>query len=89
MKSANKGKSWKRIKEGLPVRLQVREILASPNGNLYISGSTGFYFSKNRGKSWAENNIGMPVIDLYSMLIVEEKIFVGGSRGYIYNQKIF
>jgi len=61
-KSTNKGKTWKKIKKGLPETLDVAKIIVDPTKpkNIIMAANSGIYLSKDGGLSWTLGGKGLP-----------------------------
>ncbi len=61
-KSTDKGKTWKKINNGLPSTLSVAKIIVDPrNSNrIIMAANTGVYRSIDKGESWSVSKTGLP-----------------------------
>lgn len=59
--STDKGKSWKKMTDGLPKGLEVGRIIVSPENSkkIIIATTHGIFISENSGKSWRLSNNGL------------------------------
>jgi photosystem II stability/assembly factor-like uncharacterized protein len=76
-RSANKGKSWESVNNGLPVDSRCWAMDAEDN-KLYVSTFHGIYFSDDLGNSWhALTNTNLTG---FSIEVSGDEIFVGSSN---------
>ena len=61
-KSSNKGKTWKKIANGLPETLDVARIIVNPNNSneIILAANTGIYKSTDQGENWTLSGKGLP-----------------------------
>lgn len=61
-KSTDKGKTWKKITNGLPSTLDVGKIIVDPRNSNHIImvANSGVYRSTNKGESWSLSGTGLP-----------------------------
>jgi photosystem II stability/assembly factor-like uncharacterized protein len=81
-KTADFGKSWTKITNGLPDNDYTRVIREDPNrkGLLYAGTETGVYVSWNGGDSWQSLQLNLPVVPIHD-LIVHEKDLIAATHG--------
>ncbi|WP_366183100.1 hypothetical protein [Flavobacterium ovatum] len=62
LKSTDKGKTWKKITNGLPPTMDIGRIIVDPSNskNLVIATSFGVYRSTDQGESWQMSAKGLP-----------------------------
>ncbi|WP_139956911.1 VPS10 domain-containing protein [Flavicella sediminum] len=61
-KSTDQGKTWKKIKSGLPATLDVGRIIVDPRNSKHIVMATnsGIYRSTDQGETWTTSRNGLP-----------------------------
>ncbi|MCI0661130.1 MAG: glycosyl hydrolase [Acidobacteria bacterium] len=83
-KTADFGKTWKRINNGIPATAFTRVIREDPNrrGLLYAGTETGIYFSFNDGESWQSLQLNLPVVPITDLAVHKrEKDLVAATQG--------
>ncbi|GIZ09604.1 hypothetical protein FUMI01_23310 [Flavobacterium sp. UMI-01] len=62
LKSSDKGKTWKKITNGLPETLDVGRIIVDPNNskNIIMATNSGVYRSTDQGENWEISATGLP-----------------------------
>ncbi|MCK4761741.1 MAG: glycosyl hydrolase [Candidatus Aminicenantes bacterium] len=81
-KTADFGKTWKKITAGIPGNDFTRVIREDPKhkGLLYVGTETGIYFSPDEGKKWHSLQLNLPVTPIHDLVIHENDI-VAGTHG--------
>lgn len=84
-KSADHGRTWTRIDDGIPYGAYVNAVTEDPNreGLLYAGTNQGVYVSYDDGGSWQELNPGLPVIPVVDVLAERNELVIGThGRGF-------
>ena len=70
-KSSDKGKTWKRLTDGLPKKTLVWRMVQDHERSelLFLATEFGVYFSLNAGLNWMKLNGGMPTIPVRDITI--------------------
>ena len=83
-KTADYGKTWKKIVTGNPETAFTRVIREDPNrkGLLYAGTETGMYISFNDGQSWQSLQLNLPVVPITDLAVHKgEKDLVVATQG--------
>jgi hypothetical protein len=83
-KTADYGKTWKKIITGLPENSFTRVIREDPNrrGLLYAGTETGMHVSFNDGDTWQSLQLNLPVVPITDLAIqAREKDLVVATQG--------
>ncbi|HXD30244.1 MAG TPA: hypothetical protein VN643_03960 [Pyrinomonadaceae bacterium] len=83
-KTADYGKTWKKITNGIPDSAFTRVIREDPNkrGLLYAGTETGLYVSFDDGASWHSFQLNLPVVPITDLAIHKrEKELVAATQG--------
>ncbi len=84
-KSADYGRSWTRITDGIPYGAYVNAVTEDPTreGLLYAGTNQGVYVSYDDGGSWQELNPGLPGIPVVDVLAEHNELVIGThGRGF-------
>lgn len=84
-KSADYGRTWTRIDDGIPHGAYVNAVTEDPNreGLLYVGTNFGVYVSYDDGGSWQEFNPGLPRIPVVDVLAEHNQLAIGThGRGF-------
>jgi photosystem II stability/assembly factor-like uncharacterized protein len=81
-KTADFGKTWQKIVNGIPATDFPRTIREDPKrrGLLYVGTETGIYISFDDGASWQSLRLNLPVTPVHG-IVVEERDLVIGTHG--------
>ncbi|HKY05830.1 MAG TPA: glycosyl hydrolase, partial [Blastocatellia bacterium] len=83
-KTADFGKTWKKITTGIPDGAFTRVIREDPNrqGLLYAGTETGMYVSFNDGESWQPLQLNLPVVPITDLVVHKrDKDLVAATQG--------
>ncbi|MEO8663317.1 MAG: glycosyl hydrolase [Bryobacteraceae bacterium] len=83
-KTADYGRTWKKIVQGIPETAFARVIREDPNrrGLLYAGTETGIYVSFDDGDHWQSLQLNMPVVPITDLAIhKEQKDLVAATQG--------
>jgi photosystem II stability/assembly factor-like uncharacterized protein len=83
-KTADYGKSWKKITNGIPDTAFTRVIREDPNkrGLLYAGTETGLYLSFDDGANWQSLQLNLPVVPITDLAVHKrEKELVAATQG--------
>jgi photosystem II stability/assembly factor-like uncharacterized protein len=78
-KTADYGKTWQAISDGIPAHDFTRVIRADPArpGLLYAGTETGVYVSFDDGASWQRLQLNLPVAPIHDLLVKNNDLIVG------------
>jgi hypothetical protein len=78
-KTADFGKSWIKITNGLPKNTFVRVVREDPKrkGLLYAGTETGIFVSFDDGAHWQSLQLNLPVVPIHDMAVKENDLIVG------------
>jgi photosystem II stability/assembly factor-like uncharacterized protein len=81
-KTADHGRSWRRIVAGIPENHFVRVVRADParRGLLYAAGEFGVYVSFDDGQSWQSLRLNLPITPIHD-LAVKDHDLVAATHG--------
>ncbi|MBI3693410.1 MAG: glycosyl hydrolase [Acidobacteria bacterium] len=83
-KTADYGKTWKRINQGIPDGAFTRVVREDPNrrGLLYAGTETGMYVSFDDGENWQPLQLNLPVVPITDLAVHKrEKDLVAATQG--------
>jgi photosystem II stability/assembly factor-like uncharacterized protein len=83
-KTADYGKTWKKIVNGIPNDAFTRVVREDPNqrGFLYAGTETGIYFSADDGENWQSFQLNLPIVPITDLAIHREaKDLVVATQG--------
>jgi photosystem II stability/assembly factor-like uncharacterized protein len=77
-KSADRGKTWRKITGGIPAHELTRTIREDPSrrGLLYCGTETGIYVSFDDGEAWHRLGGNLPVAPIYDLVIKDVEMVV-------------
>ena len=81
----DRGKTWRRIVDGLPGDTIVRRILADPErpGLLYLGTEQGVYASYDGGGIWRPLSLNLPSVPVYDMTVKDNHLLIAThGRGF-------
>ncbi len=84
-KTADYGKTWRKIVDGIPANEFTRVIRADPErrGMLYAGTERGAYFSQDDGKHWQPLQFKLPIVPIHDMRVHENSLIVATyGRGF-------
>jgi photosystem II stability/assembly factor-like uncharacterized protein len=78
-KTADYGKTWTKISDGIPAHDFTRVIRSDPNrhGLLYCGTETGLYLSLDDGGRWLRWESNLPVTPVYDLLVKGNDLVIG------------
>jgi photosystem II stability/assembly factor-like uncharacterized protein len=81
-KTADYGKSWRKITDGIPAHDFTRVIREDPGrpGLLYAGTETGVYVSFDGGGSWRSLRLNLPAVPVYDLLVKDQDL-VAATHG--------
>ena len=83
-KTADYGKTWKKIVNGIANDAFTRVVREDPNrkGMLYAGTETGMYYSANDGENWQSLRLNLPVVPITDLAVHKrEKDLVVATQG--------
>ncbi|MCY7348505.1 MAG: hypothetical protein LH614_20110 [Pyrinomonadaceae bacterium] len=83
-KTADYGKSWKKIVSGIADDAFTRVVREDPNrrGFLYAGTETGMYYSANDGETWQSLRLNLPVVPITDLTVHKrEKDLIVATQG--------
>lgn len=84
-KTADYGKTWSKIVDGIPASEFTRVIRADPErrGMLYAGTERGVYFSRDDGNHWQPLQFKLPVVPIHDMRVHDDALIVAThGRGF-------
>ncbi len=77
-KTADYGKTWTRINNGIPEGAFVRAVREDPKrkGLLYAGTETGVYVSFNDGANWQSIQLNLPTTPIHDLVVKEDDLVV-------------
>lgn len=81
-KTADYGKNWVKITQGIHEEHFTRVIRADPEqrGMLYAGTETGMYYSRNDGASWHSLQLNLPIVPITDLTIKENNL-IAATQG--------
>jgi photosystem II stability/assembly factor-like uncharacterized protein/uncharacterized protein YueI len=83
-KTADYGKSWRKITNGIPDQAFTRVVREDPNrrGLLYAGTETGLYVSFDDGESWQSLQLNLPIVPITDLIVHKgERDLIAATQG--------
>ena len=83
-KTADYGKTWRKITNGIPDKAFTRVVREDPNrrGLLYAGTETGLYFSFDDGENWQSLQLNLPIVPITDLIVHKgERDLVAATQG--------
>lgn len=77
-KTADYGKSWRKIVNGIPNNTFVRAVREDPKrrGLLYAGTETGVFVSFDNGAHWQSIQLDLPVVPIHDLVVKEDDLII-------------
>jgi photosystem II stability/assembly factor-like uncharacterized protein len=78
-KTADLGRTWKRLDAGLPRDVYLHAVREDPvrRGFLYLGTERGVAFSRDDGAAWSPLKLNLPTVAVHDLAVKEGKLVVG------------
>jgi len=83
-KTADYGKTWRKITNGIPEKAFTRVVREDPNrrGLLYAGTETGLYFSFDDGENWQSLQLNLPIVPITDLIVHKgERDLIAATQG--------
>lgn len=78
-KTADYGKTWKRLDGGLPRDVYLHSVREDPKreGMLYLGTERGVAFSKDGGATWHSLRLNLPTVAVHDLVVKDDSLVLG------------
>jgi photosystem II stability/assembly factor-like uncharacterized protein len=78
-RTADTGRTWKRLDAGLPADVYLHAVREDPHrrGQLYLGTERGVMYSTDDGTTWAPLQLNLPTVAVHDLVVKDDALVVG------------